>query len=137
MASRDETEARDVFAQRYRVGSDAATEVERSVLGSDYGAIGYTTVDQADELAEGLRLAPNDRLLDVGAGCGWPGLYLSCRTGCQVVVTDLPLEGMRRAKQRALADAIADRAVAAVSSARNMPFRPESFDAVVHTDVLC
>jgi protein-L-isoaspartate O-methyltransferase len=136
MTSRDETEARDVFAQRYGVRSDAATEVERCVLGSDYGGNGYTTVDQADELADRLGLSPGDWLLDVGAGCGWPGLYLSRRTGCRVTVTDLPLEGMRRARQRAVADGVVSRASAVVSSARRLPFRPEIFDAAVHTDVL-
>jgi methylase of polypeptide subunit release factors len=136
MTSRDETEARDVFAQRYGVRSDAATEVERCVLGSDYGGNGYTTVDQADELANRLELTPADRLLDLGAGCGWPGLYLSRRTGCRVIVTDLPLEGMRRAQVRASTDGTASRARAVVSSARRLPFRPETFDAIIHTDVL-
>jgi protein-L-isoaspartate O-methyltransferase len=136
MSSRDETEAREVFAQRYAVGSDAATEVERCALGSDYGGNGYTPIDQAGELADRLRLTPDDRLLDIGAGCGWPGLYLSRQSGCRVIVTDLPLEGLRRAQQRAATDGTANRASAVVCSARNLPFRTETFDAITHTDVL-
>src|SRR5712692_8962882 len=101
MTSRDETKTRQDFAQRYAAGSDAVIELERCVLGSDYGGNGYTTVAQADELADRLGLSSADWLLDVGAGCGWPGLYLARRTGCRVTVTDLPLEGMRRARQRA------------------------------------
>jgi hypothetical protein len=44
-------------------------------------------------LARELHLSAADRLLDLGSGRGWPGLYLAARTGCAVVLTDLPLEG--------------------------------------------
>lgn len=138
MAVRDEAEARALFDERYGVGLvPAAVEVERMVIGADYGANGYTTRAQADLLAGELALAPGRRLLDMGAGRGWPGLYLSARTGCDVVLTDLPLAGLRSARARALADGLADRVSTAVASARHLPFRPDCFDAVVHTDVLC
>jgi hypothetical protein len=32
---------------------------------------------------------------------------------------------------------MADRTHAVVATARHLPFRPEQFDAIVHTDVLC
>jgi hypothetical protein len=50
---------------------------------------------QADTLASGLGLSAGDRLLDLGTGRGWPGLYLAARTGCRVVLADLPLDGLR------------------------------------------
>jgi hypothetical protein len=50
--------------------------VERMVIGSDFGADGYTTVGQADELARRLELRPGLQLLDLGCGRGRPGLYL-------------------------------------------------------------
>ena len=84
-----------------------------------------------------LGLEPGVRLLDLGAGRGWPGLYLAVRSGCDVVLSDVPFEGLRLALARA-ADERADGQVAAVaSSARALPFRAGTFDAVVHTDVLC
>jgi hypothetical protein len=56
--SRDEREARALFAERYgRPGSDATRDLERLVIGSDFGANGYTTVAQADLLAGRLDLA--------------------------------------------------------------------------------
>lgn len=138
MVVRDEAEARTEFAERYGGAVlPADVVVEQKVIGADYGANGYTTRAQADDLAEALALSETHRLLDVGAGCGWPGLYLAARTGCSVVLTDLPLPGMRRARARALADDMAERTAVVVSSARHLPFRPESFDAIVHTDVLC
>lgn len=98
---------------------------------------GYTTLAQADLIADQLRLVGGDWLLDVGAGRGWPGLYLSKVTGCSVVLTDLPEEGLRSARRRAGVEGIGDRVTAIAGSARRLPFVHESFDAIVHTDVLC
>ena len=79
------------FTERYRLCcTPPMIEVEGQALGSDYGSTGYTTRDQADDLAVHLQLRPGDRLADIGAGSGWPGLYLADKTGCQVVGTDLP-----------------------------------------------
>ena len=75
------------------------------------------------------------RAFDLGAGRGWPGLYLAQRSGCRVVATDIPLVALRIALARARAEALPAWAVA--SSARALALRAEAFDAVVHADVLC
>lgn len=138
MVVRDEAAARERFESRYGGAvAPSLIEAELASCGSDYGANGSTTRDQADLLGRVLALAPGRLLLDVGSGCGWPGVYLADTTGCSVVVTDLPLPGMRRALARAAADGLAARTSAVVSSARHLPFRPDCFDAIVHTDVLC
>jgi SAM-dependent methyltransferase len=111
--------------------------VERLVIGSDFGADGYTTVEQADELARRLELRPGLRLLDLGSGRGWPGLYLSMQTGCRMVLSDIPLDSLRRARERAERERIGARCAVVVASGPHLPFAGESFDAVVHTDVLC
>ena len=127
-----------MFSDRYgRPASDATRELERLVLGGDFGANGYTTMAQADLMAELLGLREGQRLLDVGSGRGWPGVYLAKATGCTAVLTDLPEQGLRIAKDRATLEGIALRTTAVVASARRLPFEPESFDAIVHTDVLC
>src|SRR5439155_23283560 len=98
MTIRDERAARTDFAERYAVPSgDANARIERDVIGAVWGANGYTTVSQADELGRRLCLGPGDRLLDVGTGRGWPGLYLAKQTGCALVGTDMPLEGLAMA----------------------------------------
>jgi 2-polyprenyl-3-methyl-5-hydroxy-6-metoxy-1,4-benzoquinol methylase len=136
--SRDEREARDRFAERYRrPGSEVTRDVERRVIGSDFGANGYTTVAQADLLSERLGLTAGKQLLDIGSGRGWPGLYLARESGCTVVLTDLPEEAMRTAARRAGEEGLLGRVCTVVSTARRLPFRPATQDAIVHTDVLC
>jgi ubiquinone/menaquinone biosynthesis C-methylase UbiE len=138
MPTREERDTRQRFTDRYREErTPVVEEIERAVVGGDWGANGYTTMRQADDLADTLRLRPGDRLLDLGAGRGWPGLYLAVRTGCRVVLTDVPPEGLRLAVLRAEAEHLGSRAAAVASSGRLLPLRARTFDAVVHTDVLC
>ena len=136
--SRDEREAEAWFRDRYsRASTVAARDLERIVIGSDFGANGYTTMAQADLIARRLRLREADLLLDVGSGQGWPGLYLAKVSRCSVVLTDLPDEGLRTARRRATIEGIGERATAVAASARRLPFVHGTFDAIVHTDVLC
>jgi SAM-dependent methyltransferase len=134
---RDELQARALFQQRYgTAAAPVARRIERRVIGGDWGANGYTTMVQADTLARGLGLSATDRLLDIGTGRGWPGLYLAARTGCRMVLADLPLDGLRVAAARAQAERLAARA-SVLAAASRLPFRAGSFDAIIHTDVLC
>jgi cyclopropane fatty-acyl-phospholipid synthase-like methyltransferase len=138
VATRAETENIERFTDRYRLCcSPVRLAIESEALDADYGSTGYTTRAQADELATHLRLRPGDRLADIGSGSGWPGLYLAQQTGCHVIGTDLPLDGLQGAQARSIADGLAGRASYAMATGRNQPFRPGAFDAVVHTDVLC
>jgi 2-polyprenyl-3-methyl-5-hydroxy-6-metoxy-1,4-benzoquinol methylase len=135
---KDELQARALFQQRYgNRPSPTARRIEQRVIGGDWGANGFTTMAQADTLASGLDLSAGDRLLDLGTGRGWPGLYLAARTGCRVVLADLPSEGLRVAADRAAAEGLAARTGVVAAAASGLPFRAGSFDVVIHTDVLC
>src|SRR3990172_7364567 len=116
--------------------SRAELAVDREVHGVNAGINSYATPAQADLLAQVLGLGPGVRLLDVGAGFGWPGVYLAEQTGCEVVLTDVPAAGIRGAAARADQQRVAGRCALAVASGTHLPFRSRSFDAVVHTDVL-
>ena len=138
MTVRDEAQARALFQERYGNRPSSTTcEIERRVIGGDWGANGCTTMTQADTLADELHLSAGDRLLDLGTGRGWPGLYLATRTGCAVVLADLPLEGLRVAANRATSEGLAARTGVVAAAASALPFQAGSFDAVIHTDVLC
>lgn len=136
--NRDEAEAADRFRDRYRLPTNEASEaIERRVIGAVWGANGYTTLAQADELARRVDLRAGHRLLDLGAGRGWPGLYLAKVTGCAVALSDLPVEALATALARAGREEMADRCLVAAAGSANQPFRAAAFDAVVHTDVIC
>lgn len=136
MATAAEQRSVERFTDRNRLCCHPARmQIEAAALGVTYGSTGYTTRTQADHLADHLLLGPGVRLADIGAGAGWPGLYYATTTGCTVIGTDLPLDGIRRATDRA-----ADEGAPAgyvVATGRYQPLRSAAFDAAVHTDVLC
>lgn len=126
------------FDRTYECGcAPAVRELERHVLGCDYGGTSATTRTEADRIASRLALRPGVRLLEVGAGSGWPGLYLAKSTGCEVTLADVPLAGLRVATERAAADGLASRCVPVAADGAKLPFRERVFDAVSHSDVLC
>jgi cyclopropane fatty-acyl-phospholipid synthase-like methyltransferase len=108
--------------------------VSREVFGSDDPVYGYTTPEQADALVRHLQLAPGKRLLDIGAGLGWPGVHLARVSGCTAVLSDVPALGLREAMPWARREGV-DVAFVRATGGRP-PFPPRSFDAIVHTDVL-
>ncbi|WP_379583779.1 SAM-dependent methyltransferase [Pseudonocardia hispaniensis] len=112
-------------------------DIERRVIGADFGADGYTTLAQADDLAAHLDLRPGRRLLDLGSGRGWPGLYLAARTGCAVVLADLPGDGLGIAALRAVREGLDTRCAVIAATGQHLPFAAETFDAVGHADVMC
>jgi 2-polyprenyl-3-methyl-5-hydroxy-6-metoxy-1,4-benzoquinol methylase len=138
-ATRSEADDAVERARRtYAVGEHpVAREVELRTLGSDFGGNGYATLAEVSGLGGILELGPGRRLLDVGAGQGWPGLYLARETGCTVVLTDVPLEGLVTANRRATREGLDARAWALAAAGPMLPLRPATFDGVVHTDVLC
>jgi len=128
----------ETLGKRYAASGDAALiTAELEALGSDYQANGYTTIAQADELGHLLSLSKGQILLDIGSGCGWPGLYLAARHGCAVVSVDPVDEGLDVARRRAIADKLAERSLTIRADGAALPIRPGSVDAIVHSDVLC
>jgi ubiquinone/menaquinone biosynthesis C-methylase UbiE len=125
------------FTERYSTdASPALNTVERRAIGAVVGANGYTTVAQAERLLTVLDLEPGKRLLDIGAGRGWPGLYLSQRIGCRAVITDIPRPAIASARVQAEQLELSGRCDFALASGSSLPFRNATFDAIVHTDTL-
>jgi ubiquinone/menaquinone biosynthesis C-methylase UbiE len=134
----DEQAVRERFDDLYQlVQAPIMREIERSVCGCDYGGTSWTTRREAEQVGELLGLAPGRRLLEVGAGSGWPGLYLARTTGCDVALVDMPLAGLRIAAERAAADGLPGACWIVLADGAALPFGNGTFDAVSHSDVLC
>ena len=135
----DEQALIERFSTTYQrlTSSETMLDIERAVCGCDYGCTSWTRRDEADLAAGLLNLSPGVDLLDIGSGSGWPGLYLAKESGCNVTLTDLPLEGLEVAKRRAEEDAMVDRCVITQADGAALPFKSASFDAIFHSDVLC
>lgn len=126
------------FAKAAQYASSAAMrDLERSVCGCVYGSTSWTTRREAEQIAQLLELRPGVKLLDVGAGSGWPGLYLAQLSSCDVVLADLPLGALRIAQARATADGLSERCDFVAADGAALPFKDGSFDALSHSDVLC
>lgn len=136
--SADEATVIEDFSRIYgEKRKDVWRQIECCVYGCEYGATSWTTREEADALGVRLALSPGKTFLEVGAGAGWPGLYLATSTGARAVLADLPFEGIEIARDRAREDSIAERCSAAVADGAELPFADSSFDAVFHSDVLC
>jgi SAM-dependent methyltransferase len=118
------------------VDTPAHLSVEREVIGANVGANGYTTLDQAGELGRLLHLHREDRLLDVGAGRGWPGLYLAEHSGCETTLLEISDTDLRQSLGRAEGTNVSARCSFVRGDATSLPFRSESFDVLIHADVL-
>jgi len=115
----------------------AVKALERDVLGCDYGGTSWTTHDQALKIPAALALGSSSGLLELGCGAGWPGLYLSKVTGCDVTLLDMPINALKQASERAISDEIIEQVSLVNGSGTALPFITESFDSISHSDVLC
>lgn len=115
----------------------AMRDLERDVLGCDYGGTSWTTRSQAGDIAKSLDLGPGKQLLEIGSGSGWPGIFLGSETGCDVTLLDIPINALKLAAERAVEDELDDRIKVIAASGTALPFEAASFDRVSHSDVLC
>lgn len=134
----DEKALFERFSKKYKlIQNDLLRHIERSNCGCDYGATSFTTLKQAGELNTMLALGAKQSLLEIGAGSGWPGLYLAKQSGCDITLTDLPIEGLQIARERGDSERLPGICRVAIASGSALPFRTGAFDAISHSDVLC
>lgn len=136
--SEAEEELREQFGQYYSQSHLSVNQrIEQAVCGCDYGGVSWATRAEIDEVGEMLALQRGHQLMDLGAGSGWPGIYMSAASGCDVTLVDLPAEGLAVAMTRARKEALKGACHVAVADGQALPFASGSFDAITHSDVLC
>ncbi|MGR3343826.1 MAG: class I SAM-dependent methyltransferase [Paracoccaceae bacterium] len=136
--SPEEIAKRERFDAGYISGqAPVFLSIERSVCGCDYGGNSWTTCAEADEKVSHLNLVRGQRLIDIGAGTGWPGIYMTHVSGCDTVLTDLSSTGLGIAEERVRKDGISKKVTIANADAAALPFSSGSFDAICHSDTLC
>ena len=129
---------RQRHARKYsEAASRVSRRVERRALGHEVGLAGYTTIDQARILTSHVGAGPASALLDLGAGRGWPGAEVARSSGCLLVSTDVPMDALAAARSHVNEAGFGNRHEVVVADGCSLPFRSESFDAIVHADVFC
>lgn len=119
------------FDRSYLRGqTDTMRAIERIICGCDYGGTSWTTRDEAENVSELLDLRPGKKLLHIGAGSGWPALYLAKSSGCDVTLVDVPAQGIRIAMDRAAADLDEESFRSVLGDGSALPFASGVFDAV-------
>jgi len=112
-------------------------ELEKTVLGCDFGGTSWTTKSQADIIPAALGLEADTSMLEIGAGTGWPGIYMATQSGCDVTLLDIPVSALKHANQRASEEQVDANCRSVAASGTALPFAAASFDAIGHSDVLC
>src|SRR6187401_1742112 len=96
----------------------------------DYAVVGTTLQIVGEELCEAMDLRAGQTVLDVAAGNGNASLA-AARRWCNVIATDYVPALLERARERAAAERLDIEFREADAEA--LPFKPETFDAVVST----
>lgn len=136
--SDEEWAQRERFEAAFLRGqSPVMRTIEKSVCGCDYGGDSWTTRSEADAIVSLLGVKRGVKFLDLGAGAGWPGIYMTAISNCSTVLVDLPFAGLCIAAKRAAKDGLSDNVRCICSDASALPIKDDYFDAISHSDLLC
>lgn len=83
------------------------------------------------ELIESCGVRKGDYILEVGCGVGTTSCYLAERHGLRVVGLDISEKMIERSKKRAKRKGLEDMVEFRVADAQNLPFKDDTFDAVI------
>ncbi|MHA2295787.1 MAG: class I SAM-dependent methyltransferase [Candidatus Hodarchaeales archaeon] len=90
-----------------------------------------------NEIGNRLDLKPGDKVLDVGAGLGSSALFLAKEFGSNVIGLDLSLKNTEMANKEAKKQKLDHLCHFQVGDAEKIPFKDESFDAVISECSFC
>jgi ubiquinone/menaquinone biosynthesis C-methylase UbiE len=83
-----------------------------------------------------LKLAPGDRVLEIGGGTGLAACYIAKRYRCHVTTIDIAPHSVEAAANRISREGLGDRVRSEVGDVNDLRFHEGSFDAVICQAVL-
>jgi len=92
-------------------------------------------MEATNEIADLLKIAPTDHILDVGSGIGGPARYLAHRFGCRVTGIDLTAEFCEIARHLTRLLDLEEKVMIEHGNALSMPFANGSFDGAYSMNV--
>lgn len=75
-------------------------------------------------------------VLEVGCGIGLTSAFLAKKYGCRIVGIDLSRKMIERARENAKREGVADKTEFVVGDAQKLPFKKNTFDAVICESVM-
>lgn len=88
-----------------------------------------------EKLAELCHVNEGKKVLVVGCGTGFNACYIAKKFGCSVVGVDIAEEAIKKTKERAEKEDLGDKVEFRVGDAYDLPFEPDTFDAVITQSV--
>ena len=93
-------------------------------------------INGRDQILSRLKLAPGDRVLEIGGGSGHAACHIAKRYRCHVTSIDIAPGSVADAAKRISREGLGDRVRAEVGDVNDLRFHESSFDAVICQAVL-
>jgi ubiquinone/menaquinone biosynthesis C-methylase UbiE len=94
-------------------------------------------LELTERLAYLAGINENSTVLDIASGKGTSAIFLADKFDCNVIGIDLSEVLVRKATELAKIEGVADQVFFKVSDAERLPFKTDSFDAVISECSLC
>ena len=133
---------KDVFDDLYdgQERSHAFRQIYRDVYGDDYpeeaDPSGFVTMTDLRNMAECLRIEPDQALVDLACGRGGSGLWVARHTGSRLTGVDISETAVVKARQRAARFGLDGRAAFRVGDFAATGLDGASFDGAMSVDSL-
>lgn len=131
----------EVFTSVFEAPASAVqARIWAETYGEDYPAeldpYSFTTWSELRRIADALRLARGDLLIDIGCGRGGPGLWVASVTGASLLGVDISPTALEAARGRAVALGLGNSATYAEGSFDAIPADSASARGVLSIDAL-
>ncbi|MFX1519789.1 MAG: class I SAM-dependent methyltransferase [Promethearchaeota archaeon] len=94
-------------------------------------------LDLTERLANLADINENSTVLDIASGKGASAIFLAKKFNCNVIGIDLSEALVRKATELSKTKGVADQVFFKVSDAERLPFKTDSFDAIISECSLC